>query len=1076
MKKLRRFLILLAILSGNRCIAQNPRDLLWMQQPAISPDGQWIAFEYKGNIFKVKASGGTAIPLTMNNWYNGYPKWSHDGSQLAFASDRYGNFDVFTMPAAGGTATRLTYASTRDIPTDFSGDGKLIYYMTNAPDVYTSVRFPDPDNLWQKLYEVPVKGGRAHLVNSAGTEFASFNNAGDKLIFQDRKGWENPYRKHQISPVTRDIWCYDMKSNAYTRLTDFAGEDREPVWGAGDQFYYLSERSGNQNIFTASLVAPEKVKQLTGFEKDPVRNLSISGNGLLAFTQKGELYTLKEGEPPQKLTVTFDADFGDEQFSNVSVKSAGDEMSVSPNGSEIAFIFQGDIFVTNSAGTITRQITHTPEEERMVSFSPDGRTLLYSVENPGSWDIYQATLDDPAETSFYGTSKINISAVIASGKDEYQGVFSPDGKRIAYMEERSLLKVYDVASKETLTLVPAGATFSFKDGDMPFCWSSDGKYIAFQTENGLQGRVDVDLVKTDGTEKAKNVTLGAYLNWQPHWGSSGRMIYYMANKEGSGGGQRDVYALFFDHTAFKHYVKSAEDPLLQAEKKRLDSLTRPAKEKADANRNIIPNTLHPEDETVKLTSFSSQLGGFVLSPDEQKLYTISTVGENSGIWVFNQQTHESSVLSKLENGGGELEISNDGKFLYLLSGGKLTKINTADGQNSPIRIDGNAFLNKSDQRKYILEHVYHLLAKKFYDPKLRGIDWAYYYSNYSRFLPHINNNYDFELLLSEMLGELNSSHSGAGFRPSNNGGDQTGALGLLYDLGSTEPGLKVMAVLPGGPFDLSDNRLKSGDFIDEIDGNQIANDVEWSRFLNLKVGKSVLVAFHDPVSKKHYEEIVKPVSLAEEKGSLLYRRWVREMEHITDSLSHGTIAYVHIPEMNDESLRATYEAAIGRGSAKKAVIFDTRYNTGGNIHESLMRMITGSNSVLYSRPQGTWLINEGTSDGLNKPSCVIVSEGNYSDGYNFPYVYQLNRAGKLIGTSVAGTGTGVFYEPQVDRSLFIGIPQIGLSLDGADKPLLENHQINPDVFVRNEYSQVLNGRDQQLEAAIAVLMDQIKKQ
>lgn len=644
------------------------------------------------------------------------------------------------------------------------------------------------------------------------------------------------------------------------------------------------------------------------------------------------------------------------------------------------------------------------------------------------------------------------------------------------MEERSLLKVYDVESKKTLTLVPRGITFSFQDGDMPFYWSSDGKYIAFQTENGLQGRVDVDLVKTDGSEKAKNVTLGAYLNWQPHWGASGKMVYYMANKEGGGGGQRDVYALFFDQSAFKVYVRPAEDPLLRAEKKRLDSLAYPVGGNTFTDKSFIPNTLHPEDQTVKLTSFSSQLGDFVLSPDEQKLYTISTVGETSGIWVFNQQTHESSVLTKLENGDGKLAVSNDGKWLYLLSGGKLAKINTADGQNSPIRIDGNQFLNKSDQRKYILEHVYHLLTKKFYDPKLRGVDWTYYYNNYSRFLPHINNNYDFEPLLSEMLGELNSSHSGAGFRPANNGGDQTGALGLLYDLGSTNPGLKVMAVLPGGPFDLSATKLTQGDIIDEIDGNRIGNEVEWSKYLNLKVGKSTLVEFHDPVSKKHYEEIVKPVSLAEEKGSLLYKRWVREMEHITDSLSNGTIAYVHIPEMDDESLRATYEAAVGRGAGKKAVIFDTRYNTGGNIHEALMRMITGSNSVLYSRPQGTWLINEGTSDGLNKPSCLIVSEGNYSDGYNFPYVYQLNKAGKLIGTSVAGTGTGVLYEPQVDRSLFIGVPQIGLSLDGADKPLLENHQIDPDVFVRNDYEQLLRGRDQQLEAAIAVLMAQTRKQ
>src|SRR6185503_5629868 len=346
--------------------------ILWMQQPAISPDGNWIAFEYKGNIFKVAASGGQAVPLTINSAYNSFPVWSHDGKSIAFSSDRYGNFDVFIMPAAGGNATRLTFNSNKDYPYDFSADDQTVYFGTQRYDVAASVRFPD-DYYFTKLYKVPAKGGRSLMVNSAGTENVHFNKAGDKFIFQDRKGYENPYRKHHTSAVTRDIWVYDMKSKTYTKVSTFKGEDREPVWGDGDKFYYLSERNGNQNLYGASLADVNNITQLTHLEKDPVRGLSRSGDGTFAFTQNGEIYTLKEGGQPQKVLINVTADFDGDQVKTIPVTGQATEMAVCPDGKEIAFVYRGEIFVTAVDGNVTKRITNTPYQERMIPFSPDGR-------------------------------------------------------------------------------------------------------------------------------------------------------------------------------------------------------------------------------------------------------------------------------------------------------------------------------------------------------------------------------------------------------------------------------------------------------------------------------------------------------------------------------------------------------------------------------------------------------------------------------------------------------------------------------------------------------------------------------
>jgi tricorn protease len=258
MKKLIAIILFTGILMS-RSFAQN--HALWMQQPAISPDGNWIAFEYKGNLFKVAATGGAAMPLTINSSYNGYPVWSHDGKTIAFASDRYGNFDVYTIPSEGGTAKRLTFNSYSDIPLDFSTDDKTIYFGSNRPDVYTSVRFDE--SFFDKLFKVPAKGGASLMVNSAGTAHVHYNKSGDKFIFEDIKGYENEHRKHHTSAVTKDIVIYNTKTNTYTKVSDFKGEDREPVWGDGGAFYYLSERNGTQNLYRSSESNSAAVTQLT---------------------------------------------------------------------------------------------------------------------------------------------------------------------------------------------------------------------------------------------------------------------------------------------------------------------------------------------------------------------------------------------------------------------------------------------------------------------------------------------------------------------------------------------------------------------------------------------------------------------------------------------------------------------------------------------------------------------------------------------------------------------------------------------------------------------------------------------
>ena len=1079
MKK--RFLLisLLALASFGLHAQEHPR---WMQQPAISPDGQWIAFEYKGNLFKVPAAGGQASPLTVANAYNGYPVWSHDSKNIAFSSDRYGNFDVYIIPATGGEAKRLTYNSSKDIPYDFSNDGLKVLYGTDRNDIYTSARFPG-NAYWMKLYEVSTKGGNSRMINSAGTENVHYNEQGTKFIFQDRKGYEDPWRKHHTSAVTRDIWVYDNQSKAYTKVSDFKGEDREPVWGSGDTFYYLSERNGNQNLFKSALSNPNAVSQLTSFEKNPVRNLSRSKDGTLVFTYNGDIYSLKEGQTPQKVSISFQADFAGDQVTTIPVRGEASEMDISPDGKQVAFVYRGDVFVTSANGATTKRITNTPYQERMVSFSPDGKALLYSAEHDKSWDIVQTTVVNKSEPYFFAATLLKSENLIASDKDEFQGVYSPDGKKIAYLEERNILKSFTIATKATNTLLPSGVNFSYADGDQYFTWSPDSKYLLAQsTEGGGWFQNEVVLIKDDGSGKRINLTTSGFSDELPQFGMDGKMMYWLTDREGmknlSRGSQSDVFSMFFDQKAWDRFQLSKEDYDLRVEQEKKDTVGKadPKKKSKDTKSKdpeaFLPYLKNLESRTQRLTSASTDISGVKLSKDGEKLYYLAKFDKGFDLWETTLRTHESKILAKLDASGGSLAMTDDGKLLFVLASGNITKVNTDDGKTTPVKINSEIELKAMAERAYILDHAWKQVKKKFFDPKLQGVDWDYYHTNYKQFLPYINNDYDFQVLLSEFLGELNASHTGGRYSPSFPNGDETAALGLMYDLSKTD-GLYVKEIITGGPFDIAGTKMRANMVIDKIDGVDISPDEDWAKLLNHKAGQFTRISFHDVKGGQKYEETIKPIRPRVESNTLLYNKWVKMMENMTDSLSGGKVGYVHVRSMDDPSFRVTFDKVLGKNNNKEALIVDSRFNGGGWLHDDLVTFLSGK---LYFtlRPQGNVTTGGEPLNKWSKPSCVLMSEGNYSDAFMFPYAYKELGIGKLIGMPVAGTGTAVWWEAQINNRIVFGIPMIA-TYGAGETHATENHQLEPDIMVSNEYNKVLAGEDQQLETAVKEMLKTIKK-
>lgn len=1086
---MRSFLALLLCTAG--ALSLNAQETpLWMRYPAISPDGKTIAFGYKGDIYTVPSSGGTATPLTIHEAQDMAPVWSHDGKSIAFASDRYGNFDVFVMPATGGAPVRLTYNSSGDYPYDFSPDDKKVLFGSARNVPANDILFYSP-RLFQNLYSVEVKGGRALLISAGGFENAHYNSNGSQIVFQDRKGYEDPWRKHQTSSVTRDIWVMDVARKSFKKISNYVGEDREPVFSSDNQsIYYLSEKNGNQNIYKIPSAGGTE-QQLTDLKTNPLRHLSISKDNTLCFTYNGEIYTMKEGAPSKiSIRITNDGREGIEK--NLPVNGNVTEFALSPNGKEIAFVTRGEIFITSVDGTQTKRITNTPQQERMVEWNPDGRSIIYAAERDHSWDILKTSIVNKDEPYFYASTVLKEEPVIATSAEEFKPKYSPDGKEIAYIEERNILKVYNVGSKQTRIVLPKGRNYSYSDGDWDFNWSPNSQWLVSDDQEGNWFSGNVALIKADGSKGIQHPIPSGFGQGNVKWTWSGKALSWVNAREGrkslalQGSREVDVYVGFFDQDQFERFKLSKEDFALLKEKEEKE---KSEKEKADKNKtedksttkkaepsktdtgtslkNWVPNLENMENRVARITINSSSVSDYVVSPDGEKVYYLSSFEKGYDLWVTEPRTHETKILAKLGGSQSGIEMSKDGKSIFVLNRGGVVKVDES-GKMSPIGINGDMVLNQAAERSYILGHAFRQIQKKFYDPSLHGVDWKMMYENYSRFLPHISNNYDFQELLSEMLGELNASHTGGRYNPVNPNGDATAALGLIYDETYTGKGLKVADVITGGPFDKSYSKIKNGTVIEKIDGMPVTDSIDFAVLLNRKADRNILLDLTD-ASGNHWQETSKPISFGEE-SALMYKRWVKKMEDMVAKLSNGKVGYVHVQGMNDASFRNTFDAVLGRNFGKQALIVDTRFNGGGWLHDDLANFLSGKRYLDFA-PQGNRL-NDGEPMGRwTKPSCVLMSEGNYSDAFIFPYIYKQNGIGKLIGMPVAGTGTAVWWEAQIDPTIIFGIPMVATI--GKEGHPTENHQVEPDIKVPLRYEDFLNGKDAQIEAAVKEMLTEI---
>ena len=1060
---------------------ENP---LWLRHCAISPDGSTVAFAYKGDIYTVPATGGNARQLTTNSAHDSYPVWSPDSKQLAFCSNREGSMDVYVMNREGGAPRRLTTNSGTETPIAFK-DNNTVLYVSSIMPTAQSILFANGS--LPQVYEVSTNASRPRLFSALPMMDISIRPNGD-LLYHDQKGYEDPLRKHHRSPITRDIWL--RRAGKYTKLTNFNGEDRTPVWAAqGDSFYYLSEEDGTFNVYKRNIDGTDK-QQLTRHTTNPVRFLTAATDGTLCYGYDGEIYTLKQGAQPQKLKVNIVTDKTDKDLDRQTLFTGATEISLSPDGKELAFVLHGDVYVTSIDYRTTKQITDTPEQEREIQFAPDGRSIVYASERNGLWQIYRTKLKLDKEKSFAYATQLEEEQLVKSNRTSQQPRFSPDGKCIAFYEDRSTLRVLDIKSKEVRTVMDGKFVYSYSDGDIGFTWSPDSRWLlASYIGIGGWNNPDIALVKADGKGEIHNLTQSGYSDGGPRWVLGGKAMIFSSDRagyrsHGSWGAERDVYIMFFDLDAYEKFRRNKEERELaknEEQEQQKDKKDKKDKEedkikvgsankkKKDEPKGLVFDLENCRDRVIRLTDHSSHLGDYVLSNGGDTLYYQASFEGGYDLWKRQISEDRTSIVMK-NVGSGEFLPDKDFRHLYLCDYNAIKKIDLSSNSSKNIEFEARFNFKPYAERQYMFNHVWQQVKDKFYEPTLHGVDWANYKKVYEKFLPYINNNFDFSEMLSEMLGELNASHTGArywGTAPRL----QTAHLGLFFDNDYTGNGLRVQEVIKRGPFAVRNTKVTAGCIIEKIDGDSIVQGQDYFPLLDGKAGKPVRVSVFDPKTKKRFDVVIRPIS-ASEQQELLYKRWVDRNRHLVDSLSGGRLAYVHVKAMNSPSYRQVYlELLSDTNRNRDAVIVDERHNGGGWLHDDLCTLLNGKEYQQFV-PNGRY-VGSDPFNKWNKPSCVRICEDDSSNGPGFPWVYKELGIGKLIGTPVAGTMTAVWWENMLDPSIVFGIPQVGCrDLRGNYG---ENTQLNPDIEVYNSPEDYINGYDRQLVKAVEEMMKVVKK-
>jgi len=1082
---------LLASLAIPTMLRTAPPETRLLRQPDISTDS--VVFVYAEDLWIVPRAGGEARRLTSHPGDELYPKFSPDGKWIAFTGEYDGNADVYVMPSEGGEPRRLTYHPANDMVLGWTSDSKKV--------LFRSSRASTASQATTRLFEVPIGGGFEEMLQVPRASLTSFSPDGEKIAYNPTSQEFRTWKRYR-GGWTNYIGIYDLKRNTYDELPRSGALDQFPMW-RGNAVYFISDREGVMNLYRYDF-GSKQTKKLTNYTEYDIKWPSLGADSIV-YENGGLLYTydIASGKVSH-IPITVSSDLVDARPEIKNVSNLIRSFELSPTGVRALVEARGDIFTIPAEHGSIRNLTDTPGvHEQNAVWSPDGKWIAYLSDRSGEFEIYLR----PQK----GGDEIRVT----SDGDcyRYGPKWSPDSKKLAFWDKKQRMYYVDIDAKQSVLVDQA------ENGlDGTLAWAPDSKWLAYGKNENNQASA-IYLYSLDRSQTTR-VTEDFYNNTNPAFDQNGKYLYFFSDRffYPSGGvfdatfnyyDTRGIFALVLKADEASPFAPQIDDEKDASEAKKSDAAEgsekkEPVKEEAKAGEakssDEKPAEKKPEVKpiTVDLAGLGSRIvqvpvpAGMYGDLEARKdtiFYTsrpIATTeagkpgqGPRNTLHMYDITKREDKlVLSDIEN----YDVDLDGKKVIYHAGGQFGIVDAAAGKKvGDGKLDLATLQARVDPReewKEIFHEAWRVERDFYWDPSMEGLDWKMIGQRYEALLPWVAHRSDLNYIIGEMIAELSTSHTYV------SGGDVperahvgTGLLGV--DFAADGAYYKLAKIYRGenwedsarSPLTEPGLKVKEGDYLIAVNGTAVrAPENPYSSFVNL-AGKIVTLKINDkPSDQGAWEITVKTIG---NEAGLRYFDWVESRRKIVSDATGGRIAYMHVPDTSIPGLMAFDKYFTGQ-VGKDGLIVDERYNAGGMIPnfytEKLQRSLLARLSPRDGKDQPI------PQNAIFGPRVMIVNELAGSGGDLFPWFFQQEKLGPIVGTRTWGGLVGISRSIPLMDGGGVTAPEAAFwAPDKGGHWIVENHGVDPDVVVEQRPDLEVAGHDPQLEKAIELAKAALEK-
>ncbi|MCB9002346.1 MAG: PD40 domain-containing protein [Bacteroidales bacterium] len=1042
--------------------------------------GNQVVFSYAGDLYTVPLSGGIARKLTDNVGYEMFPHFSPDGKTIAFTGQYDGNTEVFSIPAEGGIPIRLTVTATlsRDDVSDRMGPNNIV--MAWTPDgksiIYRS-RKQSFDSFVGALFKVPANGGISEEIPLSGGGFCSFSPDGKKLafnwVFREFRTW-----KYYKGGMADDIRIFDFDTKEISKITDNINQDIVPMW-IGNEIFYLSDRDRTMNLFSYNTQTKETQK-VTNFTDYDIKFPSFDQNTIV-FEKGGYLYAFDvKTRQTNKISVSIDNDQPYSRSEYVDASKHIREADLSPNGERVVLSARGDIFTLPAEKGITKNLTNSSDaHDREGTWSPDGKYIAYVSDKSGEYEVYI----QPQDGSKPATQ-------ITSGTNNYifNITWSPDSKKILYNDRLSRLQYVDIDSKK-VTLVTKGEYSLINN----FTWAPDSKWIAYSTSD--TNRFSVVYLYNLEQQKITPVTDGWFSSYRPTFSNDGKYLLYVSDRDfdpiysntewnHAYADMSRIYMVMLSKDTPSPFALKNDEIKAEAQPNKEvnnDKKNKDSKTKVSEKQEVSPIKIDLNDFDARTISLPTSVGRYfnVYCIDGKVYYNYynSETQEFAAKMYDLEQQKETELGTKMNFG-----ISANGKKMLVRKGNDYAVIDLPKGKiNIDKTIDlGNmkVWVDYRKEWKQIFDESWRQMRDFFYVENMHGLDWNAIHDKYAQLVPYVNHRNDLTYIIGEMIGELSIGHAYV------NSGDKPEPerinLGLLGAKISKDASgyFQINKILEGENWDKSLSsplravglNISEGNYIIAVDGTDLKDIPDIYSTLIDKAGKTVELTINTKPQQDGSRKVL--VTPINDESPLYYYEWVQNNIRKVNEATNGEVGYIHIPDMGVEGLNEFVKHFYPQ-LTKKALIIDDRGNGGGNVSPMILERL-GRIAYRLTMRRGFKHPAPIPSETQIGPKVVLIDRYSASDGDLFPWGFQKLKLGKVIGVRSWGGVVGISGSlPFVDGADLRKPEFTSYSIDKGQW-IIEGHGVDPDIVIDNDPYHEYMGQDDQLNKAIEVVKDELK--